>query len=203
MRAVLIGVACAGLVLLVWLDRVSIAPRRVARDRSSQHAAAHDVARYDGKTFDVAGVVDGDTVDIAARDSDRPTTRVRLLGIDAPETHAPDERPAYFAAEATAFARKRLLGQRVTLHLDEDGRTRGNYGRLLAYVVLSDGAVLNEMLVAEGYAYADLRFTHGFYHKYRQLEASARSLRRGLWAEATRDDLPAWLQRMRPDLLKD
>jgi endonuclease YncB( thermonuclease family) len=94
-------------------------------------------------------------------------------------------------------------GKRVTVHLDETERTRGNYGRLLAYLELPDGTVLNELLLAEGYVYADLRFRHSYFHKYGQLEASARALRKGLWAEVTRDDLPDWLQRMRPNLLAD
>lgn len=151
----------------------------------------------------MAGVVDGDTLDVVAPDGEGSTTRVRLLGIDAPETYDQDRRPAHFSVEAAAFVRRRLAGHRVTLHLEENRRTRGTYGRLLAYVLLPEGTALNEVLVAEGYAYADLRFKHSFYHKYRQLEAGARALKKGLWAEATRDDLPAWLQRMRPNLLAD
>lgn len=197
------GAVLIGLAVLAWFDRAVVTPQRGEADRSSQRATARDLARYHGKTFDVARVVDGDTLDIAAPDGAHATTRVRLLGIDAPEMHASDDRPAHFAMEATACARGRLAGRRITLYLEEEGRTRGHYGRLLAYVVLPDGEVLNEHLVAEGYAYADLRFRHGFYQKYRQLESSARAMSKGLWAEATREDLPAWLGRMRPDLLAD
>jgi micrococcal nuclease len=142
-------------------------------------------------------------VDVNAPDGKSAATRVRLLGIDAPEMRDADRRPAHFAAEATEFARKLISGRQVTLYLDESERTRGNYGRLLAYLELADGAVLNEVLLAEGCAYADLRFKHSYYHKYGQLEASARAMGKGLWAGATREDLPGWLQRMRPDLLAD
>lgn len=197
------GAVLIGLAVLAWFDRAVVTPHRGGANRSPQHTTARDLARYHGKAFEVARVVDGDTLDIAVSDGENATTRVRLLGIDAPETHAPDDRPAHFAIEAAAFARGQLSGRRVTVHLEEDGRTRGHYGRLLAYVVLPDGTVLNEQLLAEGYAYADLRFRHGFYHKYRQLEGSARALGKGLWAEAKRDHLPTWLQRMRPDLLAD
>ncbi|MDY0356753.1 MAG: thermonuclease family protein [Sedimentisphaerales bacterium] len=197
------GAVLIGLVVLAWFDRAVVTPQRGSANRSAEQTTAQDLARYHGKAFDVARVVDGDTLDIAAPDGASTTTRVRLLGIDAPETHAPDDRPAHFAMEAAAFARGQLSGRRVNLYLEEDGRTRGHYGRLLAYVALPDGTVLNEVLIAEGYAYADLRFRHGFYHKYRQLEGSARALGKGLWAEATREDLPAWLQRMRPALLAD
>ncbi len=74
---------------------------------------------------------------------------------------------------------------------------------MLAYLELDDGTVLNEALLTEGYAYAYLRFKHSYFHKYGELEASARALRKGLWAEVTRDDLPDWLQWMRPNLLAD
>jgi endonuclease YncB( thermonuclease family) len=60
---------------------------------------------------------------------------------------------------------------------------------------------LNEVLVAEGFAYADLRFRHSFYNKYKQLEATARSQKKGLWKEVTRSQLPEWLQRKKPNLL--
>ena len=159
------------------------------------------MARYHGRTFRVVSVLDGDTVEVDAPDGRSAATRVRLLGIDAPEMNYENRRPACFAEEATAFTRELTAGKRVIVHLDETERTRGNYGRLLAYLELPGGTVLNEVLLAEGYAYADLRFQHSYFHKYGQLEASARALRKGLWAEVTRRDLPDWLQRMRPDLL--
>ncbi|HNY79212.1 MAG: thermonuclease family protein [Sedimentisphaerales bacterium] len=200
---VLTSASLVGLVLLVWLDRSVISPRRIARSDSPERAAASDKARYHGKAFRVRAIMDGDTVEVDAPDGQHGTTRVRLLGIDAPEMNYEDHRPACFAEEATAFTRTRISGRQVTVHLDEGDRTRCNYGRLLAYLELDDGTVLNEALLTEGYAYADLRFKHSYFHKYGELEASARALRKGLWAEVTRDDLPDWLQRMRPNLLAD
>ena len=86
----------------------------------------------------------------------------------------------------------------LPIYLDEGNRTRGKYGRLLAYVQLPDGRFLNEALVADGYAYADLRFGHSFYHKYQQLEAVARSQKKGLWRKVTRRQLPEWRQKEMP-----
>jgi endonuclease YncB( thermonuclease family) len=202
-RTILIGVGLLGLASLICLDRAVIAPRWSDRTGSPEHAAAHDRTRYGGRAFEVVSVIDGDTLDVGTPDEGSPTTRVRLLGVDAPEMHDENHQPVYFAREATDFARKLASGTQVTLYLDRDGPTRGKYGRLLAYVTLLDDRVLNEVLVEEGYAYADLRFEHSYYHKYEQLQASARALGIGLWAKATRSDLPAWLQRMRPDLLAD
>jgi micrococcal nuclease len=107
----------------------------------------------------------------------------------------------YFGPEAADFTTKSSLGKQVTVYLEEHS-TRDKYGRLLAYVKLPDGKFLNEALLAEGFAYADVRFRHSFYHKYQQLEAAARSQKKGLWEKATRDQLPEWLQERNPKLLQ-
>lgn len=181
------------------LDRCFIAPQWARRVESGERAPAADIARYHGRTFPVVRVVDGDTLYINAPDGASSVTEVRLLGIDAPEMPRDAQKAMYYAERATRFARGLAQRKTVTLYVDEDGATRGKYGRLLAYAQLPDGTFLNEQLVAEGYAYADLRFPHSYYQKYRQLEAGARALDKGLWAECTREQLPAWLQRMRPD----
>ena len=154
-----------------------------------------DVGKYHDKNFRVLKVVDGDTIDIDVPDGKYEHTRIRLWGIDTPEKNA------FFGDRATSFARELVLGKEVTVYVDQDNRTRGKYGRLLAYVQLPDGRFLNEVLVSEGLAYADLRFGHSFYNKYRQLEGSARSQGKGLWAQVSRQQLPDWLQRKRPKLL--
>jgi micrococcal nuclease len=147
-------------------------------------------------------VIDGDTINVDMPDGTVPVTTVRLLGIDAPET-AGGSPAMYFASEATGYLRSLASGHEVTLYLDDEADSRGKYGRLLAYVALPDGRFLGEQLLLEGYAYADLRFRHGYYQRYEQLEAVARSLGKGLWREVSREQLPPWLQRMRQDLLSD
>ncbi|MBN1360940.1 MAG: thermonuclease family protein [Sedimentisphaerales bacterium] len=201
MRTVLIVAGSLGMVLLVWLDRGVFTPVRLERSTSGQPDPAQDRARYHGRTFTVVRVVDGDTLHVNAPDGDSSMTKVRLLGIDAPETNDEERGQMYYAREATQFAQQLACGRSVTLYLDESGRSRGNYGRLLAYVELPDERILNDVLLLEGYAYADLRFRHSRYQRYQQLEATARSLQRGLWAQVKREQLPDWLQGMQPDLL--
>jgi endonuclease YncB( thermonuclease family) len=203
LRTALMGAGLVGVVVLVWFDRRLVSPVLTERTASHQHLAAQDLARYDGREFTVTRVIDGDTLHIDAPDGARSTTKVRLLGIDAPESETDENGAMYYASEATEFVRRAVTETPVTLYLDATGRTRGNYGRLLAYVELSNGRFLNDALLAEGLAYADLRFRHSRYQKYKQLAATARSLRRGLWAGVSRQQLPLWLQRMQPDLLAD
>ena len=94
-------------------------------------------------------VIDGDTVDV---DVDGSRQRVRLIGIDTPETKKPDTPVQCFGPEASAYTSS-LLPVGTTLHLERDVQARDDYGRLLAYVYrLPDGLFVNLAVVANGYA---------------------------------------------------
>ena len=200
-KAGLLLLCFLGFALLVWLDRSTAGRRWPHRLTSGIPAPADDLDKYHGKMFTVAGVIDGDTLDIATPDGRYERTRVRLLGIDAPETYSEPSIPMFYGPQATKHARQFALAKSVVVYLDAPNPTRGKYGRLLAYVQLPDSRFLNEVLLSEGCAYADRRFRHSFFNKYQQLEAAARSGKKGLWQNITRDQLPEWLQRMNPKLL--
>ena len=89
------------------------------------------------------------------------------------------------------------LDKEVGVYLDEGAGSRDRYGRLLAYIELPEGRFLNEELLSAGCVYADQRFRHSYYQKYLQLEAAARSGRRGLWKNVTPEQMPPWLQKRR------
>jgi micrococcal nuclease len=90
----------------------------------------------------VTKVTDGDTIRLGALGS------VRLIGIDTPEVYGDAE---CFGREASRFAARLLpLGTRVRYRIGVEGRDR--YGRLLAYVWLPDGRMLNRVMIEEGYA---------------------------------------------------
>lgn len=161
-----------------------------------------DWRTYQNQTVTVLEVIDGDTIDVNIPDGKFPDTRVRLLGVDTPETRHPTIGQMYYGPEATAYTNEKALGRRVTLKLDTVGDIRDRYGRLLAYVVLEDGAVLNAELIRDGYGYAYLSFPHSHSAEYEALMERAIAEDRGLWAEAKRDDLPGWLRQRRPDLLR-
>lgn len=199
-RAGIIAVCFVLVVLVIWLDHSSVKRLRDKQPKSQQQVKASDFEKYHAKTFAVANVVDGDTIDIDIGDGSYPHTRIRLWGVDTPETKKPDAPVGYFGPEASEFTSKLVLGKRVAVYL-EKGRTRGKYGRLLAYIRLPDNKFLNEVLIAEGFGYADLRFRHSFYNEYKQLESAARSQKKGLWEKVTREQLPEWLRRMKPKLL--
>ncbi|MFZ2145900.1 MAG: thermonuclease family protein [Sedimentisphaerales bacterium] len=201
-RAGIIVLCLLLFVLFVWLDHSHIRSKWQPQTKSEEQAA-RDFEKYHAKTFTVVKVVDGDTIDIDMPDGQYEHTRIRLWGIDTPETKNPNVGVMYFGPEAAEFASRLVLKKPVTVYLDEGNNTRGKYGRLLAYVELSNDRFLNEVLLTEGYAYADLRFRHSLYNRYKQLDANARSLKKGLWEKVTREQLPEWLQREEPNLLLD
>ena len=154
-----------------------------------------DTACYHDRSFRVARVVDGDTLDIEVPDRDKPVTRIRLWGVDTPEVAGTRADEMYFGPEASAFAKETLAGRDVHVVLSPK-RTRGKYGRLLAYVFMSRGGkMFNEMLLEGGYAYADRRFDHHYMDRFKRIEKQARSSGIGLWAAVELDQMPSWRQR--------
>ncbi|MHC4756645.1 MAG: thermonuclease family protein [Planctomycetota bacterium] len=187
-------------IFLIWLDHSPASKILPPGLKDSSRYDLPDYEKYNAEIFTVIKVVDGDTLDVDIPDGDRDSTRIRLWGVDTPETKNPKIQPMYFGREACEFTKKLTLGNKVTLYLDLQ-KTRGYYGRILAYVQLPDKRFLNEALLSEGYAYAELRFPHSFYQKYSQLEAAARGQKKGLWQNVTREKLPDWLKKKKPTFL--
>jgi micrococcal nuclease len=132
----------------------------------------------------VVTVIDGDTLDvrIAGR-----RERVRLIGIDTPETVHPTKPVECFGPEASARAAELLpVGSVVLLRRDVEARDR--YDRLLAYVTATDGTEVNLALVREGYAEAYPFAPNGALDgQIAVAQASARAERRGMWGACADD----------------
>lgn len=150
-----------------------------------------DWRHFDQKSFVVTRVVDGDTLDVRPAVGGKET-RVRLLGVDAPELHSRETgRADHWAHEARRYAESRAGGKAITLRLEQT-ETRDRYSRLLAHVYVSDSDHLNLGLVRDGQAYADRRFSHSMRHQFERAENEARRARRGLWKEVTDGQMPPW-----------
>lgn len=141
----------------------------------------------------VIDVTDGDTVTI---EYDNGTTDdVRLLGVDTPEVYGgnspgefegvPDTEEGatclgYEGEVASAMAKNRLLGERVTLKFDSEADRRGYYGRLLAYVYI-DSENFNYQLIDHGHARVyDSTFSKS--DEFYAAENDAQSSSTGVWA---------------------
>ena len=120
----------------------------------------------------VERVVDGDTIVV------RGVGRVRLIGVDTPETVDPRRPVEFFGREASAFTKRLLEGQRVRLEYDRERADR--YGRTLAYVYLRDGMLANAEIIRLGYGHAYTRFP---FRGATSIVSAVSSARRGRQAE--------------------
>ncbi len=124
----------------------------------------------------VERVIDGDTIQLASGE------KVRLIGVDTPETVKPNTPVEPFGKEASDFTKKMLTNTKVRLEFDVQERDK--YGRLLAYLYLPDGTFYNELLLKEGYAQV---LTIPPNVKYAELfllaERMAREEKKGLWQD--------------------
>jgi len=105
--------------------------------------------------------------------------KVRLIGVNTPETVDPRRPVEYFGKEASSFVADHLLGRMVRLAFEPALRDR--YDRLLAYVFLEDGTCFNLAIVAEGYGFAYTKYPFMFMDDFRAAERKAREGKRGLW----------------------
>lgn len=133
------------------------------------------------ETGQVTNVVDGDTLKVAIGG---PVETIRLIGVDTPETVHPNKPVEFFGKEASAFTRRMAEGQLVRLEADAQGTDRDKYGRLLRYVFLPDGKLLNAEIISQGYGHAYTRFPFSRMEEFRALERQAREANRGLWGAA-------------------
>lgn len=133
------------------------------------------------ESYAVVHVVDGDTFDV---EIEGKTERLRMIGIDTPETVDPRKPVQCFGKEASARTKELLLGQRVTLEADHSQDERDKYGRMLRYAFLPDGRNFGLVLIQEGYAH---EYTYDKPYKYQQqfkdAERTAREAKKGLWAD--------------------
>jgi micrococcal nuclease len=126
----------------------------------------------------VERVVDGDTVIVRLAGA---RERVRLIGVDTPETVKPGSPVECFGKAASKFAHGLLDGERV--RLEQDAEARDRYGRLLAYVHrIRDDLFVNAELVRRGYA-QPLTIPPNVRHadEFAALARAARANGRGLW----------------------
>lgn len=126
----------------------------------------------------VKRVVDGDTFWVY--DGSRKGLKVRLIGIDTPETVHTQKPIEYFGPEASDYVKGLLEGNKVRLEYDVGRLDR--FGRTLAYVYLEDGTFLNADLLKKGYARImtiQPNVKHADY--FLKLERKARKKKKGMW----------------------
>ena len=130
--------------------------------------------------YTVLKVVDGDTIHVNANGQ---KLKIRMIGLDTPETVDPRKPVQCFGREASAQAKTILGGQQVYLETDPSQDTIDKYGRTLAYVWTASGRLFNLDMIADGYAF---EYTYDLPYRYqadfKTAEGDARTQSRGLWS---------------------
>ncbi len=129
----------------------------------------------------VTKVVDGDT--FWGIDSENKSFKVRLIGVDAPESRKTGNKPiGYYGKEASEYTHQLLADKKVRLEYDKKKTDR--YGRVLAYVYLNDGTFVNNQLVKKGFANAIYYKPNNKYtQQLTQSCEEAKKQHKGMWSK--------------------
>jgi micrococcal nuclease len=131
--------------------------------------------------YSVNHYVDGDTISV---DMNGSVETVRFIGVDTPETHKPNTPVQCYGPEAAAHT-KQVISQygKVRLQADPLDTNRDRYGRLLRYVYLPDGTLLDEQIITQGYGFAYLSFPFSKKDQFAADQLAAQTAKLGLWAK--------------------
>jgi len=132
--------------------------------------------------YKVTHITDGDTIEV---DMAGTTEKIRMIGVDTPETKKPNAPVQCFGPEASEFTKKTLTGTSVRLEADATNDNRDRYGRLLRYVYMQDGSLFQEKLIAQGYSFAYTIFTFQKAENFTKLQHQAQQAKVGLWTACT------------------
>ena len=128
--------------------------------------------------YRVASFEDGDTITV---DMDGKEERIRMIGVDTPETQDPRKPVQCFGKAASGFTKQLIGNQPVRLEADALSDNRDRYNRLLRFVYLPDGKLVQAEIIKQGYGFAYTSFPFTKSDDFRAYEREAREANRGLW----------------------
>jgi micrococcal nuclease len=124
--------------------------------------------------------VDGDTIAVNMNGS---VETIRFIGVDTPETHKPNTPVQCYGPQAAAHTKDAISKfGKVRLQADPLDTNRDVYGRLLRYVYLPDGTLLDEEIIKDGYGFAYLDFPFSKKSEFAAAGQAAQTAKAGLWA---------------------
>jgi micrococcal nuclease len=128
--------------------------------------------------YTVSRFIDGDTIEVQMNGTKE---KVRFIGVDTPETHDPRKTVQCYGAAAADFTKKTIDNQPVRLEADPTNTDRDRYNRLLRYVYLSNGTLVNAEIIKQGYGFAYIGFPFTKMEEFKQYQKDAQTQNRGLW----------------------
>ncbi len=129
--------------------------------------------------YNVSKFDDGDTIVVDMNGIDE---KVRFIGVDTPETHDPRKPVQCFGKAAAKFTKDLIGNNQVRLEADPTNTNRDRYNRLLRYVYLPDGTLVNLEIIKQGYGFAYLSFPVQKAEEFRLAQKIARENEKGLWS---------------------
>jgi micrococcal nuclease len=152
----------------------------VATQSGWLNGATNNLQQNDPGLYAISRYVDGDTIDVNMNGS---VETIRFIGVDTPETHKPNTPVQCYGPEAAAHT-KAVISKfgKVRLQADPLDTNRDRYGRLLRYVYLPDGTLLDEQIIQQGYGFAYLSFPFSKKDQFAADEKAAQSDKLGLWS---------------------
>lgn len=160
-------------------------PTQTAREKKllEKKTSLAQRATYDNPLRRVAGIIDGDTIKV---DIDGKIEKVRLIGLDTPETSHPSKPVQCFGKEATSKMQSLAQSKKVYLYSDDSQDTRDKYGRLLRYAFLEDGRNIAYEMIKQGYAHEyTYNLPYEYQKQFKDAQKHAESSKLGLWADNT------------------
>lgn len=136
----------------------------------------------DTNRYEVVRFVDGDTFVVNLNGKQET---VRMLGVDTPETHAPDTPVQCYGPAASAYVKNLIKDKRVRLERDPVNDNRDRYDRLLRYAYLPDGTLVQKEIIRNGYGFAYTVYPFTQKDTFVALEEQAKQAAKGLWGNCT------------------
>lgn len=128
--------------------------------------------------YNIKEFTDGDTITV---DMNGTPEKIRFIGVDTPETHDPRKAVQCYGQAASDFT-KRLIGQQpVRLEADPTNTNRDRYNRLLRYVYLENGMLVNAQIIKQGYGFAYTSFPFTKLEEFKGYQQQAQTQKLGLW----------------------
>ncbi len=128
--------------------------------------------------YSVDHFVDGDTIAVKM---DGKTETVRMIGVDTPETHKPNSPVQCYGPAAASYVKNLIGSSQVRLEADEKSTNRDRYDRLLRYVYLPDGRLVEAETIKNGYGFAYTSFPFTKSSEFERYQAEAQAAKKGLW----------------------
>lgn len=141
-------------------------------------SASTAVVTNDPGLYSIDHFIDGDTIAIKMSGK---TESIRMIGVDTPETHKPNSPVQCYGPAAAAFTKSLIGTQQVRLASDPESTNRDRYNRLLRYVYVPDGRMVETELIKGGYGFAYTAFPFTKTDEFVAAQSAAKTASNGLW----------------------